>query len=165
MVLRVGRYSNKAKSNSIHWTAETVWLQRGEADLLPHRQTGSSEGNNVPNTNLYIRHFSSFLPPRRKKTTPKSFPVVWGSPVRCPSASSSFSSPSSSGRPHQLYISKSLRTRPAWKLTVAASKYKEGVHRKPRDSAFKVKLERGMCPNSQIQRNNFQKKNISGSCR
>lgn len=93
-----------------------------------------------------------------KKTTPKSFPVVWGSPVRCPSASSSFSSPSSSGRPHQLYISKSLRTRPAWKLTVAASKYKEGVHRKSRDSAFKVKLERGMCPNSQIQRNNFQKK-------
>jgi len=65
VVLRVGGYSNKAKSNSIHRT-ETVGLQRGEADvLLLQRGEAAPRGTMLrSHTNLYTVNSSpaSFLP-------------------------------------------------------------------------------------------------------
>lgn len=74
MVLGVGGYSNKAKGNSIHRTAETVGLQQGEgvgggggAGLLQHKrqQRQTLRGNNA--LALYVGHLSSFLPTGGKK--------------------------------------------------------------------------------------------------
>lgn len=119
VVLRVGWYSNKAESNSIHWTEESVGQQRGAAELLlqarQRRQTARVDRSR--NSDKLIRlTLVSFLPSsrRKKKSHFSLFPFFQGRSTHSPS---SLSSSPSSARPHQLYITKSLCARDsAWKL-------------------------------------------------
>ena len=166
VVIRVGRYSNKAKSNSIHWTAETVRLFQREADLLlrerqrrRRRQTLSPERNNN-NSPLELKRSTliSFLP---IKKIPALYSRCFGAVPCAPSSSTSspsyfsssssfsFSSSSSvsssSARPHQLDITKSLCAR----ASLPADHARGDTGSRP---AFKVKVirRRRGCRNSWV---------------
>lgn len=74
MVLRVGWYSNKAESNSIHWTEESVGQQRGAAELLlqarQRRQTarlGRTRNSGKLIRLTLVSFLPSFLPQKKKK--------------------------------------------------------------------------------------------------
>lgn len=120
VVLRVGWYSNKAESNSIHWTEESVGQQRGAAELLlqarQRRQTARL--GRTRNSGKLIRlTLVSFLPSSRRKKKKSHFSLFLFFQGRSTHSPSSLSSSPPSARPHQLYITKSLCARvTAWKL-------------------------------------------------
>lgn len=137
MVLRVGWYSNKAESNSIHWTEESVRQQRGAAELVlqarQRRQTARLE--RTRNSDKLIRlTLVSFLPsflPQKNKSHFSLFLFFQGRSTHSPS---SLSSSPSSARTHQLYITKSLCARDCLETAAASN------HRKSSGCPSKVKV-------------------------